>query len=98
MEVLSAMDIQRGKKVTKTSFNSFTQPLQFLPKAEKDEDWCIHNADWIEWQGIKQIQEKARRLMKNYKLAKGIIDKTDYIPTEENEYGEIMEEIGRAHV
>jgi hypothetical protein len=96
MEVLSAMDIQRGKKVTKTSFNSFTQPLQFLPKAEKDEDWCIHNADWIEWQGIKQIQEKARRLMKNYKLAKGIIDKTDYIPTEENEYGEIMEVLADA--
>ena len=29
--------------------------------------------------------------MKNYKLAKGIIDKTDYIVEEDNEYRDIVE-------
>lgn len=91
MEIVSAMDIQRGKKIKKSSFNSFTQPIQFLPKEEKDEEWCIHNADWLEWQGIKQIEEKSRRLMKNYKLAKGVIDKTDYIPAENDDYQEMLE-------
>ena len=33
----------------------------------------------------------ARRLLKNYKLAKGIIDKTDYIVEEDNDYKELMD-------
>ena len=91
MEVLNAMDIKSGKKTKKKRFGVFTQPIQFLPVEEKDDEWGKHNMDWLEWQGIKQIGYKARRLMKNYKLAKGTIDKSDYIPTVENEYKDIVE-------
>jgi hypothetical protein len=70
---------------------SITQPLQFLPKAEKDQEWAAWNLDWLEWNGLKQIRKNARRLMKNYKLAKGIIDKSDYIIEEDNEYRDIVE-------
>jgi hypothetical protein len=70
---------------------SITQPLQFIPKKEKDEQWAAWNLDWIEWQGLKQIRRNARRLMKNYKLAKGIIDKSDYIVEEDNDYRDIVE-------
>jgi hypothetical protein len=47
--------------------------------------------DWHEWQGIKQLRRNARRLLKNYKLAKGIIDKTDYIIEPDNEYADLVD-------
>ena len=74
---------------------SVTQPLQFIPKKDKDEEWAAWNLDWLEWQGLKQIRRNARRLMKNYKLAKGIIDRTDYIVEENNEYKDIVELLTR---
>lgn len=97
MEVISSMDIKRGKKTKKNQFGVFTQPLQFLPAEEKDADWVRMNADWLEWQGIRQISMKARRLMKNYKLAKGTIDKTDYIPEPDNDMAELTEVLTQDH-
>jgi hypothetical protein len=91
MEILNAIDLKRGKKTKKNKFGVFTQPIQFVPADEKDDEWTKHNLDWLEWQGIRQIMTKARRIMKNYKLAKGTIDKTDYIPDVENEMNEMME-------
>jgi hypothetical protein len=70
---------------------SITQPLQFLSNIDKDEEWAAWNLDWLEWNGLKQVRRNARRLMKNYKLAKGIIDKTDYLIEEDNEYRDIVE-------
>jgi len=74
---------------------SITQPLQFVPKTEKDEEWAAWNLDWLEWNGLKQIRRNARRLMKNYKLAKGIIDKSDYIVEENNEMRDIVDVLTR---
>jgi hypothetical protein len=85
MQVKNAMQIKNGKGKGKTKgFNSFTQPIQFLSSKEKDADWGMHNMDWLEWQGIQQISTTAKRLMKNYKLAKGTIDREDYFPEEGN--------------
>ena len=50
---------------------------------------CV-NMDWFEWQGQTDNLEDARRLLKNYKLANGIIDKSDYIIEENNEYTDII--------
>ena len=97
MEIINALSIKSGKKTKKNRFGVFTQPIQFLPIEEKDDEWTKHNLDWMEWQGIKQIGSKARRLMKNYKLAKGTIDKSDYIPTEENEYAEMVDVLTQYH-
>jgi len=81
MQVKNALQIKQGKgKKEKRGFNSFTQPIQFLSKFEKDDDWAMHNMDWLEWQGVKHIAHNAKRLMKNYKLAQGTIDRSDYIP------------------
>ena len=44
---------------------------------------------------MKQLRRNARRLMKNYKLAKGIIDKTDYIVEPDNEYKDLMDVLTR---
>ena len=90
MKVLNAMQLKKGAKVEQNRFQSVSQPLQFLPRKEKDEDWAAWNMDWLEWQGLKQIRRNARRLMKNYKLAKGIIDKGDYIVENDNEMRDLV--------
>jgi len=40
---------------------------------------------------MKQLRRNARKLLKNYKLAKGIIDKTDYIIEDNNEMSDLVE-------
>jgi len=91
MQIINAMQAKEGAKTKPNRIGSITQPLQFLPRDEKDQQWAAWNLDWVEWQGLKQIRRNARRLMKNYKLAKGIIDKTDYIVEEDNDYRDIVE-------
>ena len=73
------------------TFSSLTQPIQFLPYKEKTDDWAAWNLDWLELQGIEFLRVNSRRLLKNYKLAKGIIDKTDYIVEPDNEYKDLMD-------
>lgn len=83
--------MKSGKKAEYNRMGSITQPLQFLPKKEKDSEWTAWNLDWLEWNGLKQIRRNARRLMKNYKLAKGVIDKTDYIVEDDNEMRDLVD-------
>jgi hypothetical protein len=91
MQIINALQAKKGVKTSHNRMGSITQPLQFLSKKDKDDEWAAWNLDWLEWQGLKQIRRNARRLMKNYKLAKGIIDKTDYIVEEDNDMREIVE-------
>jgi hypothetical protein len=96
MEILNAIDLRNGKKAEQNKFGSLTQPIQFLPDKEKDHFWMANNADYWENQGIKQLNRNARKLLKNYKLVKGIIDRSDYIPQENNEYNDVLQVISRA--
>ena len=91
MQIINAIQAKNGVKTEQNKLGSITQPLQFIPKKDKTQDWAAWNLDWIEWQGLKQIRRNARRLMKNYKLAKGVIDKSDYIVEENNEYRDVVE-------
>ena len=91
MQIYNAMQLKNGAKAETNRMGTVTQPLQFITKKEKTDEWAAWNLDWVEWQGLKQIRRNARRLMKNYKLAKGIIDKSDYIIEENNEYRDIVE-------
>jgi len=92
MKVFNAMQLKAGAKTEGTTTSaSLTQPMQFLSSKKKDDDWFAWNIDWLELQGIEFIRQNARRLLKNYKLAKGIIDKTDYIIEEDNDYKDMMD-------
>ena len=92
MKVLSAMQLKKGAKATETPIHgALTQPLQFISAKKKDKDWTEWNLDWFEMRGMDQLRRNARKILKNYKLAKGIIDKTDYIVEEDNEYGDLMD-------
>jgi len=98
MKVLNAMQMKAGAKSEYNRMGSLTQPIQFIPRKEKDEDWTAWNLDWLEWNGLKQLRRNARRLMKNYKLAKGVIDKTDYMVEENNENRDLMETLTKEDV
>jgi len=92
MRVLNAMQLKNGAKAEGgPTFSSLTQPTQFLPYSKKTDDWAAWNLDWLELQGIEFLRMNARRLLKNYKLAKGIIDKSDYIVEPDNDYKELMD-------
>jgi hypothetical protein len=91
MQIYNALDLKAGKKAEYNKMGTLTQPIQFLSKKEKDEEWRAWNLDWLEFQGMKQLRRNARRLMKNYKLAKGIIDKADYIVEENNEMADLID-------
>jgi len=90
MKILNAMDLKKGKKADFNKMANLTQPIQMIPVSKKNEEWCAWNMDWFEWQGQRQLRRNARRLLKNYKLANGIIDKSDYIVEENNEYTDII--------
>lgn len=60
-----------------------TMPYQMLSLEEKDEDWRKWNMDWLEYVGLRQVLNDNKNLVKNYHLANGVIDKSDYIPDAE---------------
>ena len=91
MQVYNALQIKAGAKTEYNKMGTLNQPIQFLPRSKKDKDWAAWCLDWLEWQGLKMVRRNARRLMKNYKLAKGIIDRTDYVIEEDNEYADLID-------
>ena len=92
MRVFNALQIKKGAKGEGyPTSSSLTQPIQFLPAKKKNDDWSAWNIDWLELQGMEFLRRNARRLLKNYKLAKGIIDKKDYIVEEDNDYKEFID-------
>lgn len=91
MQIYNALDLKAGKKAEYNKMGTLTQPIQFLSTKEKDDEWRAWNLDWLEWQGMRQLRRNARRLSKNYKLARGIIDKQDYIVEEDNEMADLIE-------
>jgi hypothetical protein len=91
MQIYNALDLKNGAKVSYNKMGTLTQPVQFLSQKEKDIEWSSWNMDWLEFQGMKQLRRNAKRLQKNYKLAKGIIDKSDYIIDADNENAELID-------
>jgi len=94
MRVLNALQLKKGAKADTNGYPSglsLTQPVQFLSVKQKNDDWAAWNLDWLENQGMDQLRMNARKVLKNYKLAKGIIDKTDYVVEQDNEYKDIMD-------
>lgn len=93
MQVYNALQVKAGAKTEYNKMGTLNQPIQFLPRSKKDKDWAAWCLDWLEWQGLKMVRRNARRLMKNYKLAKGIIDRSDYIIEEDNENADLIESL-----
>lgn len=95
MELFNALDLKKGKTTGRTRIGAFTRPVQFLPQDEKTDQWAKDNLDWLEMEGIQQIRRHVLRMQKNYNLAEGIIDRSDYIVDEQNDYSELVELLTR---
>lgn len=85
MQIISSYQLQQGftadrKDTILSTIPALIQPVQALPNEEKDDAWRVWNMDWYEWQGLRQIRSRIHRLAKNYRLANGVIDKSDYTP------------------
>ena len=92
MRVFNAMQLKAGaKKEGGHVSSSLTQPIKIFPANKKNDDWSAWNLDWLELQGMEFLRRNARKLLKNYKLAKGIIDKKDYIVEEDNDHKELLD-------
>lgn len=87
--VLTARDLLNGYTAGGLDYNIYNMtPLQMVSAEEKDDDWKKWNMDWLERAGIRQLMRESRRLIKNYHLANGIIDKFDYVIGGDNQYSE----------
>lgn len=91
MKIYNGLQIKNGAKAEYNRMGTLNQPIQFLPRKEKDMEWATWCLDWLEWEGLKQVRRNARRLLKNYKLAKGIIDRGDYLVEQDNEYADMID-------
>jgi hypothetical protein len=98
MQIYNALQVKKGAKVEYNKMGTLVQPFQFVSEKEKDDQWRAWNLDWLEFQGMRQLRRNARRLMKNYKLAKGIIDRTDYISEEDNEMSDLIDVLTKEDV
>jgi len=98
MQIYNALQLKKGAKVEYNKMGTLVQPFQFVSEKEKDDEWRAWNLDWLEFQGMKMLRRNARRLMKNYKLSRGIIDKTDYIVEEDNDMAELIDVLTKEDV
>lgn len=89
--VLTARDMLNGYIPGDSDYNLYSMtPLQMVPEKEKDEEWKKWNADWLERVAITQLSKTSRKIIKNYHLANGILDKGDYIIGEENDMNDVL--------
>lgn len=91
--ILSGYQLYKGAKTKNkmaSTVGTYMLPPQFIPVGDKDLQWTSMTMDAIEYEGIRQVRWKANRLLKNYKMANGEIDMTDYVRTE-GQYAEIVD-------
>ena len=74
--VNSSADLLKGKTSTFRDRSRLHSPIQMVSYAQKDQDWKESNLDWFEHLGLIQLRAKSKRIIKNYNLADGIIDKS----------------------
>lgn len=87
--ILTGRDIIKGQ-VTKKNLNSNSileaTPWQMVSLDEKTQDWKEWNADYFEWVGLTQVRAKSKKVIKNRRLASGILDLEDYMVAEPGDH------------
>lgn len=89
--ILTARDMLNGYVANSQDYNIYNMtPLQMVPSEEKDEDWKKWNLDWLERAGLRQLSKEQKKLRKNYNLANGVLDQSDYVIGPENDLSEMI--------
>lgn len=95
--VLTARDLLKGYIAGSNSPYQLWNitPLQFVEDADKDEDWIKWNLDFLERVALRQLMDTGPRLLKNYNMANGILDLTDFgLNPETNEFAPDVQVLG----
>lgn len=93
--ILTSRDIIKGAT---TKFNNVNHllnvsPWQMVSLEEKTKDWFQWNMDWFEAIGWAQANKEHKKIIKNRKMAAGILDPEDYTQTSSfNELVDIVSE------
>lgn len=76
-------DLYKGFKLDKSTLMGGAiddiLPFQMLTMEEKTEDWVQAVADYYEVCGWNNVEKKAWKIQRNYKMRQGILNKSDYI-------------------
>lgn len=65
-----------------SNFFSTVSPWQMISLEEKTEEWMRWNLDWFEFMGLSQVNKNKPRILRNRRMASGILDPNDYIARE----------------
>lgn len=91
--ILTGRDIIKGE-VTKRNLNSNSffeaTPWQMVELEDKTKEWKEWNADYFEWIGLSQVRNNSRKIIKNRRLASGILDMEDYLISENGDVAQLQ--------
>lgn len=92
--ILTGRDIIKGH-VTKRNLNSNSfleaTPWQMVELKDKTQEWKEWNADYFEWIGLTQVRSNARKIIKNRRMASGILDMEDYLISEAGDVAQMQD-------
>lgn len=92
--VLTARELLKGYVADSNASSLYNMiPIQFITMDEKDEEWKKWNLDWLERVGMRQVGRDASRMIKNYHLANGILDKGDYVIGPDNQMSDVVSNV-----
>lgn len=80
--ILFGRDLIKGYVTKKQYSNYFStlSPWQMVSLEEKTKEWFMWNADWFEAIGLQQVNKDKGKILRNRRMAMGILDPNDYIP------------------
>ena len=79
--VVKGREIIKGATINKNFNNNLlydAMPWQMVNLEDKTSEWKEWNADYFEWIGLREVDNKYKRIIKNRMLASGILDMEDY--------------------
>lgn len=87
-------DLYKGFKLPKSDMLSGSVndilPFQMLTMEEKTIDWIKAVADYYEMCGWNNVERKAGKIERNYKMRQGILNPSDYIIHPDNQFHQVI--------
>ena len=80
--IISGRELIKGAITSNNLNNNLlfdTMPWQMVDLEDKTQEWKEWVADYFEWVGLRQIMGKTKRIIKNRRMAVGILDMEDYM-------------------
>lgn len=93
-KIIWGADLYKGFKLPKSDMLSGSVndilPFQMLTMEEKTIDWIKAVADYYEMCGWNNVERKAGKIDRNYKMRQGILNPSDYIIHPDNQFHQVI--------